>query len=61
MQNLISFSLSLLLLEINGIFVFMGHWLNKKDELLVGNVIEGEQIQSLEDVLRHDAVPCSSG
>lgn len=37
-----------LLPEINEISVFMGHQLNKEDELLVANVIEGEQIQFLE-------------
>lgn len=30
------------------ISVFMGHQSNKEDELLVANVIEGEQIQFLE-------------
>lgn len=43
------------------IFVFVGHQLNKKVELLAGNVIEGGQIQFLGDfIFRHDAVPCSS-
>lgn len=44
------------------ISVFMGHQSNKEDELLVANVIEGEQIQFLEGFFsRHAAVPCSSG
>lgn len=50
-----------LLLEINVISVFMGHQLKKEDELLVANVIEGEQIQFLEGFFSsHDAVPSSS-
>lgn len=49
-------------MEINLIFVFVGHQLHKKVELLVGNVIEGGQILFLGDFFfRHDAVPCSSG
>lgn len=36
-------------MEINLIFVFVGHQLNRKVELLVGNVIAGGQIQFLGD------------
>lgn len=44
------------------ISAFTRHELNKEDELLVANVIEGEQIQILEGFFfffepRHDAVP----
>lgn len=53
MQNLLLFgSLGIFLslfVEINLIFVFVGHQLNKKVELLVGNVIEGGQIPFLGD------------
>lgn len=55
MQNLLQFGFfffyhfsSGLLLEINVISAFRRHELNKEDELLVANVIEGEQIQILE-------------
>lgn len=53
MQNLLLFgSLGIFLslfVEINLIFVFVGHQLSKKVELLVGNVIEGGQIPFLGD------------
>lgn len=53
MQNLLLFgSLGIFLslfVEINLIFVFVGHQLSKKVELSVGNVIEGGQIPFLGD------------
>lgn len=53
MQNLLLFgSLGIFLSNIHGknlIFVFVGHQLKKKVELLVGNVIKGGQIPFLGD------------